>query len=735
MADLTVSMPAYNAGPYIRQAIDSVLCQEDIDLELIVVDDHSTDHTTDIVASYEDARMRLVRNPQQRGIGYCHNVVLRESRSRFIAHVDADDFLLPGALRKLVAAVASDINIGQAHCHFFDVDALGRISREAFRERWVQFSQNRPPHLDYKQNLIRGRNLTNHLRTYPRTVLEELGGFNEALHFGVDYDMALRLLDRYTIRLVPEFLYCRRLHRGNTTESLRFKLFRFQWQMYQIRQQLVREKKVRFLPNAWADCLQIVGARSLDAWNNLKTHWSRIVQRVATFLTWRIQTPVSLGLYRALGHYLSWWPLGLFPVRTSIPPAAEKRIAYYHHAFPILSETFIQREILALRRSGLRVEVLAHAARDEEYLDDQARQLMGTTHYLDPMDARQLAAYRWRFLRRHPFTYSNLFLYVVLRRHSERKSYQADRELFNRAVYVAGVLQDKGITHIHSPWASLDALVALLAARLARISYTVQGRASDLHRHSTAYDLQEKFIHAQFIVTNARFNASVIQPLLPKRCPRKLYTIYEGIDLGLFRPDERSAKNDATVRLLSVARLIEPKGLEYLLAACNILKARGYLVQCNIIGARATNEANYALRLQKLRRTLGLEQEVRFLGAQPFTSVLMQYKEADIFVLPSVITSDGRGDVTPNVVIEAMAMKLPVVSTWVRGIPEIIENEVSGLLVPPGDSAALAQAIIRLRENPKLRITLGNNAQKRVAEQFDIHHNIKTFVELFHSEG
>jgi glycosyltransferase involved in cell wall biosynthesis len=239
-----------------------------------------------------------------------------------------------------------------------------------------------------------------------------------------------------------------------------------------------------------------------------------------------------------------------------------------------------------------------------------------------------------------------------------------------------------------------------------RIPYTVQGRASDLHRHSTAYDLQEKFVHAQFVVTNAHYNASVIQPLLPTGRAQKLHTIYEGIDLDLFHPDEQSTRNDAIVRLLSVARLIEPKGLEHLLGACDILKTKGYMVQCDIIGGRAATEANYALRLQKLRRRLGLEQEVRFLGAQPFAHVLARYKEADIFVLPSVIASDGRGDVTPNVVIEAMAMQLPVVSTWSRGIPEIVEDGVS--------------------------VTLGHNARKRVAERFDINSNIKAFVELFH---
>ncbi|MGH7960326.1 MAG: glycosyltransferase [Candidatus Binatia bacterium] len=731
MPTLTVSMPAYNVGPYIRQAVESVLCQEGVDVELIVVDDGSTDQTAEVVASCRDARVRLLRNGRRMGISYCHNVILRESRSPFIAHVDADDFLLPGALRKMVETLESDPGVGQAHCYFFDVDEYGKTTREAFRERWTSFRRNRPPTLNYQAELMRGSNVINSLRTYRRAVLEELGGFNEKVRFGEDYGMALRVLDRYTIKLVPEFLYCRRVHGTNTTESLRWKTVRFWVQTYWIRRQLVRERKVRFLTGVQFDLHRRMYTWMRDACGRVIGRRRVPLRRHAAFLKWRVVAPVAATLYRAVVQHLSWWPLGWFGGQSRRRVAGERRIAYYLHGFPVLSETFIQREVAALRRAGLAVEVVAHGAQDVEYLGDDVQALMQQTHYLTPLDRQKLARYILGFSRWRPLTLMNVFLHVVCCRYDAQKSFGRDVYVFRHAVYLAGVLHEKGVNHVHAPWASLDAFVALLAARLLQIPYTVQARAYDLHRHSSACGLPTRLAHAEWVMTNAEYNASVIKSLLPPESASKVHTIYEGIDLERFRPGNGKRESDSVVRVLSVARLVEPKGLEYLIGACKILKDGGHTVRCEIIGGRVATEANYYIRLQKLRQTLALEQEVRFLGTQPFARVLEKYAEADLFVLPSVIAGDGSGDVTPNVVIEAMAMKLPVVSTKSRGIPELVEDGVSGLLVPPRDKEALVQAILRLMEDEKLRVTLGNNARKKVEERFDISKNINAFVALF----
>ena len=237
--------------------------------------------------------------------------------------------------------------------------------------------------------------------------------------------------------------------------------------------------------------------------------------------------------------------------------------------------------------------------------------------------------------------------------------------------------------------------------------------------------------YAEFVITNARYNEAVIRSLLPPGTDGKIRLVYEGIELDRFQPGIRRTSSDSAARILSVARLVEPKGLEHLLAACKILRDAGHAVRCEIIGGRTHSEMNYYLKLLKLRRTLGLEAEVTFLGAQPFDRVLQRYREVDVFVLPAVQSSDGRRDITPNALIEAMAMQLPVVSTQSGAIPEIVEDGVSGLLVPPGDAAALAQAITRLLNDAALRAQLGRTARKRIEERFDIAKNITAYVALF----
>src|SRR6185295_15360581 len=131
--------------------------------------------------------------------------------------------------------------------------------------------------------------------------------------------------------------------------------------------------------------------------------------------------------------------------------------------------------------------------------------------------------------------------------------------------------------------------------------------------------------------------------------------------------------------------LIEQKGLSYLLQACARLREGGHSFECEIVGGTEDIYMNYYLELKKLHRNLALENQVRFVGSLPFKAVLKKYSQADIFILPCVIAEDGSRDITPNALIEAMAMKLAVISTTVTGVPEIVEDGVSGILVPPHD--------------------------------------------------
>lgn len=435
-------------------------------------------------------------------------------------------------------------------------------------------------------------------------------------------------------------------------------------------------------------------------------------------------------MYNFILHYLSGWRIP--PFKERVAPASPRRVGYYLWHFPTLSETFIQREVLALKRAELAVLVFADAAEDVELLGQEGKALVNETNYLLPMDARRLRRYHRNFFFNHPRRYLELLIYTIGQRHSGQKDLKSDFGVFNRAVYLAGWAQEQNIHFFHSPWANLSAFIVLIASRLAGIPYSVQARASaDLYRLRSRYALNEKFEHAQFILTNARFNRPFIEMYLNAQANVPIYVVYEGLDPARFPMRQPDRPSSDPIRIVSVARLIEEKGLVYLLEALKLLSERGISFHCEIVGGRDESAPHHYDELQALRTKLELQGCVAFPGALAFDGVMEKYAGADIFVLPCVPADSGGRDVTPNALMEAMAMGLPVISTNMSGIPEIVEHRVSGLLIPPKNARALALALEELIADRALRTTLGRNARKRVEERFDINKNMPEVVELF----
>lgn len=264
------------------------------------------------------------------------------------------------------------------------------------------------------------------------------------------------------------------------------------------------------------------------------------------------------------------------------------------------------------------------------------------------------------------------------------------------------------------------------------ITFSVQARAFDLHKKDTAFALAEKFDNAAFIITNTNYNRNYINHLMTKNARNNIHRVYNGIDLSQFKPANKIVpEKESPIRLITVARLTEQKGITYLLKACRILLDKGCRFECHIIGAPTSQRWAYYMQIKQLHRDLRLKETVIFRGALPFAQILNEYRRSDIFVLPCVIAENGGRDIIPNVVIEAMAMQLPVVSTTVTGLPEMVEHQNSGLLVPPNNESELAEALMTLLEAPSLRKRFGENGRKRVEEKFNIHKNILSYHQLF----
>jgi hypothetical protein len=212
------------------------------------------------------------------------------------------------------------------------------------------------------------------------------------------------------------------------------------------------------------------------------------------------------------------------------------------------------------------VQVIAHTSQHGELLGPDARKLIERTTYLKPVGRTELARTAWSLAWRQPFLFMRVFLYVLGSRYDIRKSQGLDKQVFARAVCVAGVLRAKRADHVHVPWASMDAFVAMLAARLLGIPYTVQARAYDIHRHTSAAGLPTKLAGAAFVITNSKYNEAKLRSVLPPGSGDKVCVIYNGVELSRFQPRKK-------VRCSSTP--ITAHGLQYLAGAalCGCLRS------------------------------------------------------------------------------------------------------------------------------------------------------------------
>jgi glycosyltransferase involved in cell wall biosynthesis len=206
---------------------------------------------------------------------------------------------------------------------------------------------------------------------------------------------------------------------------------------------------------------------------------------------------------------------------------------------------------------------------------------------------------------------------------------------------------------------------------------------------------------------------------------REIHVVHSSIDMPAIAADEGSAPSP-TFRILFVGALEAKKGVEHLLTALSLANGRLGDWECEVAGDGPLRAA-----LQRQAEELGIAEQVRFSGALDFDSVSAAYRRASVCVAPSVIGPGGRQEGIPNVMIEALAFGKPAISTPISGLPELIETEVSGLLVPPEDPQALAGAIVRIRHDPGFASALGRRGRAVVEERFDLSVNAALQMALF----
>jgi glycosyltransferase involved in cell wall biosynthesis len=401
-------------------------------------------------------------------------------------------------------------------------------------------------------------------------------------------------------------------------------------------------------------------------------------------------------------------------------------VAYLVSRYPAVSHTFVLREVLALRRRGVDVHTVSmRRASDDELLSAADRDEAARTFNVLPASTPKVLSAHLAAFARSPGAYlRTLGLALSLRAPGARAALW-QLFYFGEAVIVWRHCHRQGIRHLHAHLANVAADVALLATAYANAreaqrpwswSFTMHGPTEfyDVEMHR----LPEKVRDAGYVVCISDFARSQLMGMVDQSHWRKLHVVHCGVDENEFAPVGPNAGGG--VRILTVGRLVSVKGHAVLLRALAELRKRGVDAMAEIVGGGPEREP-----LERLAADLGLGEAAKFHGAVGQDEIRDVYARATLFCLPSF--AEG----VPVVLMEAMAMGLPVVSCAVMGIPELVEDDRSGLLVPPGREDLLADALERLARDEELRRRLGEGGREKVLREFSLDDSAAQLADLF----
>lgn len=394
-------------------------------------------------------------------------------------------------------------------------------------------------------------------------------------------------------------------------------------------------------------------------------------------------------------------------------PQAPK-VAYVMSRFPMLSETFVLYEVLAVEHEGVRVELYPLLREREAVIHPEATPLVERARY-QPFLSWPILCSQLYFLRRCPRRYLGTIGALFLGVAGSLNFTIGAVGIWPKVVHMARLMAAEGVTHVHCHFATHPAVAGWIVRRLVGIPFSFTAHGSDLHvdRHM----LPRKVAEAAFVIAISEYNRDLILSECGPDVKDKVRVLHCGVDPGTFRPPEQPPPGEV-LRILCIGTLHEVKGQRYLLEACHLVKAQGIDLHCTLVGDGPDRG-----RLQRLISEWALDGHVELAGRRTRDEIAALLATTHVLAAPSVPTRRGKREGIPVVLMEAMSAGVPVVASRLSGIPELVEHERSGLLVPPGDATALADALRRLRDDPALRSRLGQEGRQKVVREFNLRTN------------
>jgi colanic acid/amylovoran biosynthesis glycosyltransferase len=387
--------------------------------------------------------------------------------------------------------------------------------------------------------------------------------------------------------------------------------------------------------------------------------------------------------------------------------------AYLFERFPSFGQTFCYREVAELSRQGTTPPIFSIRNPKNEPPQDWDTLIVRRVHYL-PEEKELLEEVQRASKKRRLSPAIIAALDEWGRRTDFLRLYQA--------VYVGLRLQDLGIDHIHAHFAGMAARTAFWIAKFFPITFSLTAHANDIFAPRNFEIGLDKLVQAaRVIITETDYSEKFLRERFPERADR-IHRIYNGLDLSEFG---RANFSSDPPLIVSIGRLIAKKGFTDLIRACALLVERGRPFRCEIFG-----EGPLESQLRGQIAELELQELVQLPGPKPQHEVRERLASADVFVLPSVPEADGGMDNLPTVIMEAMATGLPVVSTRIGGIPEMVVENETGFLVSPGGVVVLADAIEKVTNDQSLGRKFGQAGYERAQTLFSIEKNVRELCAL-----
>ena len=390
------------------------------------------------------------------------------------------------------------------------------------------------------------------------------------------------------------------------------------------------------------------------------------------------------------------------------------KIAYVLYAFPKLSESFILNEIVELLKKGHDVQIFSVHKPTEDILHEEVNEyhLLEKTHYFG---RNQIFAVIF-------FKELKYFLKPLVQDLYNLKISKNRLKQDLKLAYFATIMDENGVALIHAHFASMGYIARRLGKMLG-LPYTLTTHAFDIYMDADTTELRKVMNDAELVVTISEYNRNYLRDEIGVN--NRIELIRCGIDFDKFNP-QKKLKVDGRIRMLTVARLVEKKGIAYLIKAIPMVIKEVSKCELTIIGSGPLYD-----NLQQLVRDLDMGRYVQFRGDVPDSELMRYYEDADMFILPCIVTENGDRDGIPVAMMEAMAMVLPVISTSVSGIPELVEDGASGILVPPKDEKAIADAIITLCKDGELGVKMGEEGRKIIEREFNIVFEAEKLIGVF----